>query len=177
MKKHVFLTGYMGSGKTTTAQALADILGAKLIDLDLEIERINTSKIAGIFDSNGESFFRKLESKALVSVIESHDPCVIALGGGTIISHDNLSFIKKIGLLIYLDTSINEIVSRLKNKIDNRPIIKKFTNDTDLYEFIETHINSRKDNYSKAHYSINNTLLSTKETSLKIIDYLKIYNN
>jgi shikimate kinase len=83
----IVLTGFMGSGKTSTGSRLANHLGWRFLDLDHEIERrqaltkTSARTIPEIFAQHGEPHFRRLESAALVSLLGQRQ-AVIALGGG-----------------------------------------------------------------------------------------------
>ena len=61
----IFLIGMMGSGKSTVGKILADEMGLPFVDLDSFIENKENKTITEIFNQNGESYFRKLESEAL----------------------------------------------------------------------------------------------------------------
>ena len=61
----IFLTGFMGCGKTTVGRALADELGWTFADLDEEIEAREKTTIAEIFDTHGEAAFREIETEVL----------------------------------------------------------------------------------------------------------------
>jgi shikimate kinase len=83
----IVLTGFMGSGKTTTGRLLAEALGWTFLDLDHEIERrqplANASALTvpAIFAQHGEPHFRRLEAQAL-AILLGRSNVVIALGGG-----------------------------------------------------------------------------------------------
>jgi shikimate kinase len=83
----IVLTGFMGSGKTTTGRLLAERLGWTFLDLDHEIEARQALAsdpaltVPAIFALHGEPHFRRLEARALATLLgRSH--VVIALGGG-----------------------------------------------------------------------------------------------
>ena len=78
---NVYLIGYRGTGKTTVALLLADILGWKAVDSDEEIVRRSGTTIAEIFATEGETGFRDRESQAIAKLCEE-DRLVVALGGG-----------------------------------------------------------------------------------------------
>ena len=118
----VYLTGFMGSGKSTIAPILANTLGYSAIDIDLEIEKITGKKITSIFSDFGEKYFRDIE-RTLLHKVSQFQGCVISLGGGTISHEDNLKIIKETGILVYLKTEPERIFQRLKHKTD-RPLLK-----------------------------------------------------
>jgi shikimate kinase len=77
----IVLTGFMGSGKTTTGRLLAERLGWEFRDLDTEVERRDGRSVPRIFAEDGEASFRHLESNALASLL-GRKQLVLALGGG-----------------------------------------------------------------------------------------------
>src|SRR6185295_5804500 len=65
----VFLTGFMGSGKTTVGRALGAALGWPFVDLDAEVEAGAAMTVREVFARRGEPAFRKLEHEALRQVL------------------------------------------------------------------------------------------------------------
>ena len=114
-KKHVFLTGYMGSGKSTIGLMLSKQLSMRFIDLDTEIEESEKMLVSEVFEIKGENYFRTKESNLLKEIIQNPDSAIIALGGGCVSDQNNLNLILNDGLLIYLKTSVSTIVKRIKN--------------------------------------------------------------
>ena len=94
--KHLFLTGYRGTGKSTIGRHLAGQLSRRCVDLDEEIERRVGKTIRQIFDEGGEEAFRHFEAEALEAVTQA-EASVIALGGGAIIKEGNRRLIAKTG--------------------------------------------------------------------------------
>ena len=82
----VTLTGYMGSGKSSTGIQLASLLRCEFVDLDSYIEDKVGKSIADIFACEGEKAFRAMEAEALRDIVVMHS-VVIALGGGTLMTH------------------------------------------------------------------------------------------
>jgi shikimate kinase len=123
MKKNIiYLTGFMGAGKSTVGPILANTLGWDYYDLDKVIELKTGKKIRQIFEESGENYFRELET-AQLKEISAGDNLVIALGGGTISSANNLSILQRYGEIIYLKTSLESVYKRLRFK-DDRPLLK-----------------------------------------------------
>lgn len=101
----VSLTGFMASGKTTFGKATAGRLGWNFIDLDKEIEQ-RFGPVTEIFACGGEPRFRRVEAEVLSEIFNSDLPdTIIALGGGTILSRDNLRLIREKSKIIWLDTA------------------------------------------------------------------------
>jgi shikimate kinase len=121
-KSLIFLTGFMGSGKSTIGPILANTLGFEYLDVDRHIEQKTKKQIAEIFNSEGEQAFRAMERRALLELTELHH-CVISLGGGTIANEENCQLVLQKGILVYLKLSPEEIIQRVQYRSD-RPLLK-----------------------------------------------------
>ena len=121
-KSLIFLTGFMGSGKSTIGPILANTLGFEYLDVDRHIEQKTNKLVTEIFSSEGEQAFRVLERDALLELIELNH-CVISLGGGTIANEENCQLVLQKGILVYLKLSPDEIIERVQHRSD-RPMLK-----------------------------------------------------
>lgn len=114
---NVILFGFKGCGKTHFGKLLAKELNYQFIDTDDIIIRSYAEESGqhltprAIYQSIGEAGFRLLEKKA-ISTLKMVKNTVIALGGGAVLSPDNVEILKKIGKLIYLETDIETIKKR-----------------------------------------------------------------
>ncbi len=118
----IFLTGFMGSGKSTIGPILANTLGFEFADIDKLIERRAEKRIVEIFATEGEQRFRQIE-RAVLEQVAGLNHMVVSLGGGTIANEENFSFIRKHGIIVYLQLSPEEIVQRVRHRSD-RPMLK-----------------------------------------------------
>ena len=150
----IVLIGYMGSGKTTVGKLLAAELNVKFMDLDEYIESRLNEKIARIFETKGELYFRKKESELLNEILDDDRDLVIAVGGGTPCYGVNMDIIlDKTPLVFYLKLSIASLTERLHKEKEHRPLIAHL-GDEDLPEFIGKHIFERGVFYSRANYTV-----------------------
>tara|TARA_B100000424_G_scaffold73482_1_gene54565 strand:- start:27 stop:539 length:513 start_codon:yes stop_codon:yes gene_type:complete len=115
----VFFIGMMGSGKTTLAKKLSELMNKSYVDIDALIELKENMSISEIFSKYGENYFRKIENITLRSIGNSQ---IIACGGGIIINKNNRKFLNDNGLTVYLKTSLPILINRLKNK-NRRPLL------------------------------------------------------
>jgi shikimate kinase len=151
-KTLVFLTGFMGSGKSTIGPILANTLGYEFVDVDKFIEQKTRKRIVDIFESEGEQAFRALERRTLVE-LTGLERAVIALGGGTIVNEDNYRLVSENGVVIYLKLSPEEIIQRVQYRTD-RPMLKDAEGNLLCEEALEKRINEllagRERYYSRA---------------------------
>jgi len=120
-KNLIYLTGFMGSGKSTIAPILANTLGYTSRDIDAEIEQITGKRVSDIFTDYGETYFRDVEHK-LLRESSRLEGAVISLGGGTIANQANLEIVKSSGVLVYLAANVDQILRRVRHKTD-RPML------------------------------------------------------
>jgi shikimate kinase len=145
---NIFLIGMPSSGKTTLGRHLAKNLKYEFIDLDARIETTESKKVSEIFALKGEGYFRKVESEHLKK-IQKDNNAVIATGGGVPCFFDNMDFIKKNGISIFLDVSPEKIVERmLISSRNDRPLFD-LKSETLLQQITEKY-NSRISIYKQA---------------------------
>jgi len=118
----IVLVGFMGTGKSTVAERLAERLGIAKLDLDAEIERREGRTIPAIFAADGEQAFRAAETEALADVLSREEPLVVATGGGAVLAESNRELMLKHGWVVALTASPERIVERVRNDA-NRPLL------------------------------------------------------
>jgi shikimate kinase len=153
--QHLFLTGYMGSGKSTVGKLLSERLQLPFYDLDSEIEKEVGLSISEIFKNRGEAYFRSIEEEVLKTLIKINKTFVIALGGGALMNKAIVSYCKSNGILVYLKANTDTIIKRIKASKNTRPLLLNLKNDGELTLFVQSHLAERKPFYKKAHLSIN----------------------
>ena len=120
----IYLTGFMGSGKTTVGRRLAAALGVPFVDLDQEIEVRAGMTVRLIFERLGEPAFRQMEAEALRGTLALPD-VVVATGGGTMAFEANSRLIRSNGLSVWINPTFATIAARIGGlgKTD-RPLFK-----------------------------------------------------
>ncbi len=134
IKKNIVLIGMMAAGKTTIGFKLAKKLKYEFIDIDTEIEKSENQKIADIFQIRGEEYFRKVEERVSLNLLENTRG-VISIGGGAFLNEKIRKKIKKNSCSFWLDWKMRTILNRIsKNK--RRPLALKLNNKdiTSLYQ-------------------------------------------
>lgn len=122
-RKLIYLLGFMGSGKSTVGNVLANALGWPLIDLDTVIEAGQGLSIREIFENSGEPLFRQVERAALTEASKA-EPAIIALGGGTFAQQANVDLIRETGgTTVWLDCPPGILRTRCEG-LANRPLFR-----------------------------------------------------
>ncbi|MGV2828284.1 shikimate kinase [Myxosarcina sp. GI1(2024)] len=116
---NVYLIGMMGTGKTTVGKHLASKLNYRFIDMDTVVVQVAGRSIAEIFATEGEPYFRELETQILAES-SLYTRCVISTGGGVIEQPFNWSYLHH-GLVVWLDTDLAILQNRLAAD-DSRPL-------------------------------------------------------
>lgn len=167
----IILLGYMASGKSTVGRLLAKIIGYKFVDLDNYIEKKEDKTISYIFNKKGELYFRKVENTCLKELLTMDEKTVISLGGGTPCYANNMDLIKsqKNAVSFYLKTSIKEIVNRLINEKDKRPIVAEIKTKDALTEFVGKHLFERNPFYMEADHILETDQKTTQNIVEEIV--------
>lgn len=143
-KKNIFLIGFMGCGKSTMAGMLAEALDMELVEMDETIEAEEGRSINNIFATDGEQYFRDLETK-LITRISDKGNMVVSCGGGAILRQENVDIMKKNGCVVYLCATPETIYKRVRNST-NRPLLNGNMN----VEYISELMGKRIDKYEAA---------------------------
>ena len=149
----IFLCGFMGTGKTTLGKLLAYKLGKPFVDMDDLIKTKARLSIPQIFQLYGEAHFRKLEKDAIQEAAAEQQG-VIALGGGALQDIELVQTIKSNGLLVFIDSPFEVLLSRLmRNK--KRPMLLdnegKMKDKESLRHELSELYNKRLPMYRQAH--------------------------
>lgn len=141
----IYLVGFMASGKSTVARALAERLGWQSEDIDELIERRERQTIAEIFSRKGEAYFRGIE-REILQLLQPLRHVVIATGGGTFVDPENRVFINLDGCSVWLDVPLVELIPRIPMD-GRRPLAANRAELERLYSV-------RVEAYSQAHVRI-----------------------
>jgi len=118
---NIFLVGMMGAGKTTIGRALARRMEMTFVDTDRELVERTGATVATIFEIEGEEGFRRRES-ALLSELAQGCGCVIATGGGTVLTAENRRVMRERGTVVYLRARLESLWERTRRDT-SRPLL------------------------------------------------------
>jgi shikimate kinase len=126
--RNIFLIGPMGSGKTAVGRHLARMFRFTFHDSDADIEAKTGVDISYIFEKEGEAGFRVRERESIERLTRL-ESIVLATGGGAVIEAENRRVLAERGVVVYLETSIDQQIERTRHA-RHRPLL----NDTDPEE-------------------------------------------
>jgi len=113
-KKNIVLTGFMGVGKDTVGKVVAQTLGFKFIATDELITQREKKSLSEIINTKGEEYLHSVEQEILEELSKDKKGRMVISTGGEIVAHEpSCELIKKLGLVVYLHTSPNEIFNRM----------------------------------------------------------------
>ena len=164
-KINITLCGMMGSGKSAIGRILADKLDYNFIDVDKMIENEAKKTIKTIFKEDGEVYFRDLEEKITIKILDNHET-IVSLGGGAVINKNIRDYIKKNSYNIYLNVDVDILTKRLQNS-KARPLIYKKNLRKELINLISI----REKFYRKADLIVKNekNIIETTKIIIKKI--------
>lgn len=165
----IFLTGFMGTGKTHWGRIWAARNHYAFLDLDEMIEQEEQATIEKIFEKKGEDYFRKQEAKQL-SLFSQYRNTIVACGGGTPCYYDNMSWMNKHGVTVCLTATSGFILKNILRQLPKRPLLKNL-NETEILFFIEQKLKERQPFYKMATLT-----LDAESVSDISIDYLILPN-
>ena len=154
----LFLIGIMGTGKSFWCKKLSKKLKVGGYDLDFLIESHEEKSIAEIFAEDGEDYFRQSEGKVLRWFGEKKT-FVLATGGGTPCFQDNMEWMNRQGITVWIDEPVTVLAERLKPGKEHRPLIKHLS-DNELEQFLTNKLAERSSFYQQATYHLQGDAIS-----------------
>ena len=159
----IYLTGFMGTGKTTVGKLLSQKLNYRFIDTDDLIEKETGMTIEEIFNIHSEEYFREQEKKVLHSTF-NFKKAVISTGGGLVTYKDNIELIKNNGIAVTLTASPDIIFSRISKDANIRPLLQGDKREEKLNLLIQKRVYY----YISSHFVIDTSILNAQQIVDKI---------
>ncbi|MGI9137918.1 MAG: shikimate kinase [Sediminibacterium sp.] len=157
----IFLIGLMGSGKSYWVKKMSKWIHSAGYDLDALIEMNEEKTIAEIFAEDGEEYFRKTETK-LLKWFKEKKKYVLATGGGTPCFNENMQWMKREGIVIWLDETVEVLAQRLIQEKAHRPLIAKL-NEQQIVAFLQEQLVHRLSFYQQANYRVTSDKITEAE--------------
>jgi shikimate kinase len=118
----LYLTGFMGAGKSTIGKLLAQRIGYRFYDTDHLVMRGFGKPVSRIFEENGEAPFRQAEMLVLQELAR-RSRVVISTGGGTLVRDETYDLARATGTLIYLRAPVSDLYERVIFSPKDRPVV------------------------------------------------------
>ena len=175
MTSRIYLAGFMGSGKSTVAPIVGEMLGYEALELDERIVERVGRPIPAIFEQGGEEAFRRIE-RAMLEETADEDEIVVSLGGGAVTVSENLEFVRAHGLMVYLEVSVETLTDRLYG-LEGRPLLQdeegELLSKNALRDRIGEMLEERTPYYEKAHVTVDADGPRPEETAARIVDRVR----
>lgn len=114
--KNIILIGMPGAGKSTIGALLAEELGWRCLDTDLEIQKLEGRSLAEIIAADGAETLLEIEARVCASL--RAECAVIATGGSVIYSDAAMRNLKQQGTVVYLEVPLDVLIERLSDAIE-----------------------------------------------------------
>ena len=161
---NIVLVGFMGTGKTTVATAVANRLKMRYVSIDDLIEKKEKRTINEIFQKSGEDYFRDVES-SVIRDVSCMEGLVIDTGGGAVLREENMSYLKSGGIVVCLSADEETVMVRTK-KYKHRPLL----NVEDPKRRIRDLLAKRSPFYAKADHTIDTGKFTAQQVVEKIVE-------
>lgn len=110
---NIILIGMPGSGKSTVGIILAKMMTRPYLDTDILIQLVENRSLQDIVDQDGYMILRDIEERVLLDIdCENH---IIATGGSAAYSHKAMAHLKRNGIVVFLDASLDTLRARIHN--------------------------------------------------------------
>ena len=163
---HIILEGFMGSGKSAVAKALAKEMNLPLIDIDKQVESRLKMRTTEVYDRFGDVYYRAMETLILDELQSVEERSVIVLGSGLALMPQNAPYLKNLGKVYYLKVSKQLVVERL-SKGEKHSWLRA----GDFEEHVSRMLKEREPAYKKvADYTIKVDGKKTAEIVQEIIE-------
>ena len=160
----IFLTGFMGVGKSKVGLSLARRMERLFIDTDQMVELRAGKSISAIFADEGEEYFRRVEHECIIETCDRAD-VVVALGGGAITRAENVAALRSSGVLVCLEADIDTIFARVDRR-DDRPLLSGL-GPVEKRARIENMMRERAPFYDQAHIKLRTSEAQAPESTVR----------
>ena len=170
--RNIVLTGFMGTGKTSSGLLLAKKCGLAFVDTDDLVETLAGQSVKEIFEKKGEKYFRRLEKK-IIAHVSGLSGLVVAAGGGVVVDPSNMKRLRKTGTVVALVSKAEVIIKRVLKEGDKRPLLNQKTAKEKLKK-VKVLLSKRLPLYTvSADYVLDTSCLTPESTAGKVLCLIK----
>lgn len=168
--RSIFLVGFSGTGKSTIARLIGDQLQWPVYDLDQVIVGRSGMPIPVIFEREGEAGFRTREGEAL-RAISGETPCVVATGGGAVVSQENRRLMASKGWIVALEARPEVLYARMQHQLQRAEpdAVRPLLHAVSPLEQIRTLKDRRQPMYALADWTVHTDRLSPQQVAAEVI--------
>ncbi|MGH7933075.1 MAG: shikimate kinase [Candidatus Binataceae bacterium] len=184
MAPKLILTGFMATGKSVVARALARRLRWPIVDIDSIIVARAGKSIPEIFKEHGEAHFRALEREVTAEIARDPRRCpqcgeprpaVISTGGGVLADPRNHAALARAGVIVCLNARPEVIARRIGTAATERPMLVRGGKPLD--ERIAELIEERREAYARAAVTVDTSDLTVEEVVNAILARVAAYRS
>ncbi len=169
MKRNIFITGFSGSGKTTTGREVARTLGWRFVDVDEEIVAAAGRPIDEIFAQDGEDAFRDLEHASLAEVCGGEEQ-VVSTGGGLVAFDRNRGLMGESGIVVCLEAAPEVLYERLQHQRETgERVVRPMLDDPDPLGRIVSLKASRQADYARCDWTVSTDRLDPDRAAAEVV--------
>ena len=170
--RRIYLTGFMGAGKSTVGALLAAQLNWRFFDTDSVIEARAKRSVADIFAEQGEAHFRQLEADALRS-LQADSEAVISLGGGAVETAEVRTLLADdpAGSLVFLEAPLHRLLERCllqETSGSTRPLLREDV-------LLQARYEKRLTHYRTAHLTVATQDSNPEEVAASILNHMAAF--
>ncbi len=165
----VALVGTRGAGKSTVGASLAARLALPFLELDEKIREVAGLPVDQIFELHGESYYRRLERRALEDVLQRGEPLVLATGGGIVHESSTWDSLLRGALVVWLKARAEDHWNRVVAQGDRRPM----RDHPDAMAELRAILASREPLYARAHLTVDTHGLPPERIVDTILQHLE----
>jgi shikimate kinase len=166
--KSIVLIGMMGAGKSCVGRCLQRQTKLPLVDTDNIVALKFGISIPEIFSKHGEQGFREAETQSLRELAPTK-PMIIVTGGGIVLREKNVDFLKRLGVIVWLDANKETLFERA-SRARTRPLLQGENARGAFTQLLQV----RLPLYAKvAHTRVDTSVLTDEEVAVAILSKLR----
>ena len=162
-RPRLVVTGFMGTGKTSSGRLAAEELGLPFVDLDERAAARSGRPVGALIEDEGEEAFRELEG-GLLSEAAALSSSVVATGGGAVLHETEFASLAWDSEVVVLTADPEELARRLGDAAE-RPLLRP-----DPRARVGDLMRKRARMYDSAGEALSTTGLTPKETGVLLAD-------